>query len=111
MSIDSYFNKDASVRRATKTQDGRGGWTHNWATVGVVPGALETLSESEQLADGQRRTRSTHRYYCEAGSDVLDTDRLQIDDQNFKVTAVIDPMGMGRHLEIELELYSEVAAI
>ena len=66
------------------------------------------LSENEKAVDGQRQTRSTHRFYCAIGSDILDTDRLAIGEQSFRVVAVVDPMSMGRHLEIQLELYSEV---
>ena len=107
MSIDSHYGtSNIVIQRATSTADGTGGYTKTWATHLTINGLIRPLSAQEMMISERIGDKSTHKLYCDAGQDILETDRVYCNDDEltYKITArPVDPNNRGHHFEIILE--------
>ncbi len=102
-----FLTQDIGVLRATDTKDGGGGIIKDYVLRETLKGRFRYLKAGEAKVSDQDRREVMGRVYLASGSDVLITDRLVVDGITYRVVAVDNPMSMSRHLEIDVELYSE----
>lgn len=101
--ITDFYNQEFSVLRASVLENGIGGFSTEWTAVAEGLCRLRPMTGTEQESGDKKTVFGSHRLYC-APLDVTETDRIRVDYQEYDILWIKNPMSMGNHLEIELEL-------
>lgn len=94
--IGRYFNRSLEVRRPQEQDDGHGGKSTIYVTVGTVRGKVDQPSPTERLLAEQSQSRHSHNIYLRPAADVQRGDHLVGSDsegiaQTFRVQSVVKP--------------------
>ncbi len=98
------LNEVISFERSTRTSDGSGGFTEEWAAITGAPtrAAVKALSGSERFASDRieaiSKWRITSRYF----SDIKENDRVIIRSRAYNIRFVNNVELADRWLEIDL---------
>ena len=79
-----------SVLRSKRISDGAGGWNEAWGTASTVSGRIAPADWRPQEPNLAGRLTATQRYVITlpVGTDVVETDRLQIAGRQFGIISV-----------------------
>lgn len=77
-----------SVKRASRSSDGQGGFIEGLATIATERGHIKAASASEIVRAGQDKGNVTHVAYIRAGSDVQFGDHLEIANPPLKLEVI-----------------------
>ena len=106
--IERFYTTGHKILRYTETSSGFGGSTGAWATHLTVDGCLRPLSGDKRLSADKSTVYASHRFYTDV-ADIRESDRYQDPDgNNYIIKFIADPMSMGNHLQIDLELSHEL---
>jgi len=103
----SLLNHDFCHSRRRQTGDGQGGWVEDLVHIGTIRGRLRPAFSSEREQAAQEQRQISHVFYCRAGEDIVQGDRLQIGDLVVEVQGVREPSLANEHLEadcVEIQL-------
>ena len=91
------FKPGHAIWRATRTQDGDGGWSEVYALSSTVSGRLHPASGREQ-AIGQRDDQAVlWKFACPSGTDIVKGDQVRHGDQVVIIDAVL-PSATGQRI-------------
>ena len=104
---DKYCSKDfrdaVTVERGTESDDGYGGYSIAWTTYATVFGLVETSGGSEPINAGRLEPSETVVITCHYRSDLLETDRLIIEGEEYNITRLEDVDRRSKFLRIYAE--------
>lgn len=104
MSLKKLYNQTAVIERYTKTADGMGGNTIVWVTSSTdVKCRVQPLAGDESIAHSRVEVRITHKVYCATTVDVLEKDRIVVDELTLRIHTVRDIDRLRRFYTIECE--------
>jgi SPP1 family predicted phage head-tail adaptor len=95
------LNASADVWRFTRTDDGMGGYSEQWAKISTVRARYSQPSATERVAADQSESRLTHVVYVDAGTDVRRSDELRNSGRTYEVLAVFEPSMPGTYLRAD----------
>ena len=104
--IQKYYTPGKTILRNVDPQrNDIGGFIDDWQQILCINGRIRPLSGNEREAAGKQTLFASHKLYCDI-LDINEKDRIHdaADDQTYEVKFVSDPMHMGNHLEVYLEL-------
>lgn len=99
--FESLLNNTLSVERRTRTDDGQGGWTIGYSSVGTIEGRIWPLSATERLVAESEEQQITHVIACAAGENISRGDRVTVDDLTVEVLGIRELSQAGEHWEID----------
>lgn len=96
------------IREKVRVDDGMGGWTEDWTTVGTVEGVLDLMAQSDNsyIPAQKALERSTHIFICDTHPEVQQGRWLKDGDKYFEILDVDNPVEGDHHLEVYLEYRS-----
>ena len=94
------FRDVFTVERATESADGAGGYTTSWATQATIYGLIETVGGDEGIEAGRLEPTETVVITCHYRSDLLESDRLDIEGDKFNITRLENIDRRSRFLRI-----------
>lgn len=87
---DQFLPDTADIRRPQTASDGAGGTKTTWQTVATTPCRIGAVSSSdERVVGAQVAAQASYTLSVPAGTDVRNTDRLQVGSRLFDVKAVL----------------------
>ena len=97
--LESIMDSTATIQRPTKTRDTTGGWTTSLTTVATLPCFYSPMmiTPREQETTTAVKAISFWTFIFPAGSDVRNTDRIQVGGRTWEVVG-----GAERTLNIRL---------
>jgi len=124
MDITHFFDQTLEHWQYSTTTDEWGNTTGTWTKNGEIKGILRPLSGDRIVRDAARNVIADAKFYTDYDEFVLVGDRLRIDKSeeyfiqpemvvimgqnrptyDFEITAVINPMSMGKFLQVEARL-------
>ena len=107
--IEDYYILTITPQTKGNTTDSMGGFTTAWTSGTTFKGRIRTLSGGEQIIDESKKTVTTHRLYCPAGSVTSTTQRVYDGTDYYEVILLNTPQNRtsDHHMEIELRLVGE----
>jgi SPP1 family predicted phage head-tail adaptor len=78
------------VQRLTRTSDGAGGWSESWQTIATTKGRIAAKSGDENELGGKTTTITTYLITLPANTELTNTDRLQINGQQYQIITPLD---------------------
>ncbi|MBK8008467.1 MAG: phage head closure protein [Rhizobiales bacterium] len=96
------FRHRLALQAADEIEDGAGGVTRSWVTLGQVWSAIEPLSLGDRLSSDKRLGLLTHRILLRHRTDVTLSHRFVLGSRIFSIRAVRDPDERERLLECPL---------
>lgn len=83
----------AQVQRATRIDDGMGGFTETWMTVATVACRVgpRDITPTEQIVGERIQDRVLWTLTLPAGTSVLAADRIMVGSRTFEVVSVLAP--------------------
>lgn len=110
--FDSLLNKRFVVERRIRTNDGQGGWTIGYGTLGSVVGRIRPATGAEREVAAAEERQVSHVLYTRASEDVVRGDRVSCGPLQVEVLGIREPSLAGEHLEIDcLEVQVESAEV
>lgn len=104
--IKRYYTSGHKILKYVETGSGFGGPTASWENHLHITGRLRALSGKEALSADKQSFYASHKFYCDIYN-ITREHRYQDPSGNvYHIKFVKEPMGMGNHLEIDLELIS-----
>jgi len=97
------FRDAVIVERSVESSDGLGGYTPVWSTFATIFGLIETATGDERLEAGRLEPDETVVVTCHFRSDLLESDRLDIDGDKFNITRLEDIDRRSKFLRIYAE--------
>jgi SPP1 family predicted phage head-tail adaptor len=97
------FRHRLTLQAADEIEDGAGGVTRIWESLGEVWAAIEPLSLGDRLVSDKRLGFLTHRVIFRRRSDITLSHRFILGARIFSIRAVRDPDERGRLLECLVE--------
>lgn len=97
------FRDVVTVERATESADGFGGYTPSWATQATIHGLIETTGGGEDIEGGRLEPTETVIITCHYRNDILASDRLVIDSENYNISRIENIDRRSRFLRIYAE--------
>lgn len=101
-----YFTSSCAIKRPTTTNVGGIAQT-SYTTIATVMGKIRQLNGREIYQNEKQNEVTTHRVYLPI-IDVKYNDVLTIEDNNYKVKIVNNPMGMNEFLQVDCEKKPEI---
>lgn len=102
--IEHFFAPGISVLRNDPDDNDIGGQVDDWTLHLSIDGIIRPLSGNEAVSADKLTLIATHTLYCGV-HDILETDRIRDAAGNeYDIKFVQNPMNMGNHLQISLEL-------
>jgi len=89
--------------RETRTPDGGGGFGHMWSSVATVRAYVKPLTGNERLNSMRLEANVSHRIFIRYRSDLLTSDRINLDGRLMQVRAILNLEERGRWLEIHAQ--------
>lgn len=102
--IERWFEPGFTVERYTETTNELGEPVKSWNPHLTTDGRLDALTGTEQQRAAAVNVVATHIWFTYAGQDIKEQDRVKYNGRTYDVKFVDDPMNMGRHLEVLLEV-------
>ena len=99
----SDFRHRLTLQAADEVEDGAGGVTRTWETLGQVWAAIEPLSLDDRLLSDKRLGLLSHRVTLRHRSDITLSHRFVLGVRIFSIRAARDPDERGRLLECLVE--------
>lgn len=96
----ALFNNTLTLQTLTRTSDGMGGWTEEWADSGTFRARISPLTSAERLAQDKVTGITTHRIYCDNMTVTIE-DRIKWGSVYFEIIGIINPSEAYEHLEID----------
>ena len=84
------FDEYATVETPTETPDGAGGYTITWAERVGIWCKVETVSGGEGIIAGRLEHSEGLTLTTHYNADILDTDRIELDGEYYKITRIED---------------------
>ena len=107
MSLKRFYNKKMKIRRLSyPTQDSIGGIIQTKSAETVANCSVRLLSAQERVISGRDGVESTHRIYCPYQTKINAKDIVRIDEEEFDVNYVWNPIGATRFKQVEATLRS-----
>ncbi len=78
------------VQRLTRTSDGAGGWSESWQTIATTKGRIAAKSGDENELGGKTTAITTYLITLPSDTELTNTDRLQINGQQYQITTILD---------------------
>lgn len=97
------FRDAVSVERGVESADGLGGYSIVWSTFSTVFGMIETAGGDEPLDAGRLAPNEAVVVTCHYRSDLLESDRLNIEGELFNITRLENIDRRSRFLKIYAE--------
>ncbi len=103
--IAKWFTDSAEIFRLSGDIDSGGAQTFVRTSQGTVEGHLYSVKSDEQNLLQRYEGRTVKKFLCPLTSDIIFSDRLTIDSNDYDVVAVLERQTGGNpHLEIHLLL-------
>lgn len=99
--INRLLNSTANIWRFTRTDDGMGGFSEQWAQIATVRARYSQPTATERVAADQSESRLTHVVYLDTAADVRRGDELRMPGRTFDVLAVFEPSMPGTYLRAD----------
>lgn len=103
MTVIADFRHRLTLQAADEIEDGAGGVTRTWETLGQVWAAVTPLSRDDRLVSDKRLGLLTHRILLRHRADITLSHRFVLGARVFSIRAVRDPDEHGRLLECLVE--------
>ena len=97
------FRHRLTLQAADEVEDGAGGVTRTWETLGQCWAAIEPLSLDDKLLSDKRLGVLTHRILVLHRTDITLSHRFVLGARVFSIRALRDPDERGRLLECLVE--------
>ncbi len=97
------FEEYASIEAITEVADGAGGFTDSWVERVGVWCMVDTTGGGEGIIAGRLEHSESLNLTTHYNSDVLDTDRVLLDGEYYKITRIEDIDRKHRFMIIYLE--------
>lgn len=97
------FRDYFAIERGTESADGAGGYTVVWATNLNVFGLIEDSGGDENIVAGRLEPTETITVTCRYSSDILETDRLNIDGKLYNISRLENIDRRSKFLRIYAE--------
>lgn len=97
------FRHRLMLQVADEIEDGAGGVTRTWESLGEVWAAIEPLSLDDRLLSDKQLGLLTHRILLRHRADITLSHRFVLGVRVFSIRAVRDPDEHGRFLECLVE--------
>lgn len=106
MGLSDYYNVTATVIQwtATLNEVGVNVLASTYTSVANIVLALQQLSKNESYVDGTDRIIGTHRAFTAVNTTIAEEHKIYIGTDLYDIKGIEDPMEMGDHYEILLEL-------
>lgn len=101
--IDRFYKSGVVIKRKTSTDDGGGSSNDTWATYKTIKGLIILASGTERRLNEKKSIIATHTLFC-APVDINATDCIEYNGNTFEVLLLDNPLNLGHHLEIDLQL-------
>ena len=104
--ITHLLNRTATLRRATRVSDGKGGWRTSpvpWPLIATIPFRVQAASGNERYIAAQQQTKVSHIGYADPGTLFVRDDQIEIDGVTYRVTGLLPPSVPGHHQKVQLE--------
>lgn len=92
------------LQRATRTDDGYGGYAETWATYATVWAQVRPLSGRERYHAQQIEAEASYRVTIRYRADVLDSDRIVWRGQNLNIRFRADAGPREPYLMMDVEV-------
>ena len=102
MALQDYFDKQVIIQRVTATDNGFGGTIETWNTHLTIDCLIDYIRGQETEIGKQYMDNSTHVLMTNTGYDITITDRVNHNNDIYRIVHVDEPF--GKHAEILLEL-------
>lgn len=89
-----------AIRRATRTDNGKGGYTTSWSDVAVVFAKVIGLTGREAVMDQVLQGIQVYRIHIRFRADVLPSDQIRYGAIDLNIKSVNDPDGRSEQLVI-----------
>lgn len=93
------FRHRLTLQAADEIEDGAGGVTRTWQSLGAVWAAIAPLSADDRMIADRRLGQLTHRITLRHRNDITLSHRFVLGARVFTIRAVRDPDERGRHIE------------
>jgi SPP1 family predicted phage head-tail adaptor len=97
------FRHRLTLQSADEIEDGAGGVSRTWESLGQVWAAIEPLSLDDRLLSDKRLGLLTHRILLRHRTDITLSHRFVLGSRAFTICAARDPDERGRVLECLVE--------
>jgi SPP1 family predicted phage head-tail adaptor len=86
-----------TIRRQTKTRDGRGGFVTSWSTIGTARAKVEGLAGREAVVAQALQGISAFRIRIRFRADLLQSDQITLSSgMELNIKSIGDPDGLNR---------------
>lgn len=102
------LNKKIIIRRATETDNGKGGYTTAWATIASPWAEVIGLDGREAVIGQALQGVSYYRIRIRFRADIRPADQIQYKDLDLNIRSVSDPRGESEQLLILADTASTV---
>lgn len=93
-----------NIERYSEESDGIGGVTQDWKQHTTGYGYVDMLTGRETTTQNAFTEESTHVLVTDTACyDIEKADRVVYNEENYEITFVDNPLGIGHHLEIYLK--------
>ncbi len=97
------FRHRLALQAADEVEDGAGGVTRTWESLGQIWAAIEPLSAADRVRAGKRIGAISHRITLRHRTDITLSHRFVLGLRVFSIRAVRDPDERGRLIECLVE--------
>ena len=95
------YNQILDLESPTVANDGMGGQSITWASVGTFRGRISPIGSEERQLQNKPTQLTTHRIYCD--NMTIDTScRIKWGTYYFQILGIVNPSELYDHLEIEV---------
>lgn len=101
--INKFYKQTIVIKRKTLTDDGGGSKEETWATLKTIKGLIVLSSGNEKRVNEKKTVISTHTLFC-AKTDITSLDRVECEGNVYEVILPDNPLQLGHHMEIDLQL-------
>jgi head-tail adaptor len=99
------YNTVMTLESPTMVDDGQGGESLVWNSVGTFRGRISPVSSQERMSQDKSTQFTTHRIYCD-NMTVTTRERIKWGTYYFEIIGITNPSELYDHLEIDAkELY------
>jgi len=102
MSFRSLCNKTVNVSRQTRTSDGAGGYTDEWANAyTAVPCRIQPIGGPERMLYGRDMPVPTHKVFMDGKYTITEKDKLIFGTRVFEID-LVRKIDEEYHLQIDV---------
>jgi len=101
--LQDLFNKTALFKRAIEDKNDYGDVDQLWETIYTVSCGLMQKSKTENMGMQRVSDVGLFRLYC-FPIEITESDRVTVDDIEYRITAVNDVMGYHKLMQVDLEV-------